>query len=54
MDVAIHESWKPYLINEFEKPYFKSLARFVKEEYSKSHLFSTRKSDFQCYGILSF
>ena len=39
MDVAIHESWKPYLMDEFEKPYFKSLARFVKEEYSKHTCF---------------
>jgi len=39
MDVAIHESWKPYLLNEFEKPYFKSLARFVKDEYSKHTCF---------------
>lgn len=39
MYVAIHESWKPYLLNEFEKPYFKSLARFVKDEYSKHTCF---------------
>ena len=39
MDVAIHENWKSYLMDEFEKPYFKSLARFVKEEYSKHTCF---------------
>jgi uracil-DNA glycosylase len=34
MNVAIHKSWKPYLMDEFEKPYFKSLVSFVKEQYS--------------------
>jgi uracil-DNA glycosylase len=34
MNVAMHKSWKPYLMDEFEKPYFKSLVSFVKEQYS--------------------
>lgn len=33
MDVDIHHSWKAALQPEFEKPYFKSLIHFVKEEY---------------------
>lgn len=33
MQVNIHQSWKPYLKNEFEKEYFKNLVDFVKEEY---------------------
>ena len=36
MDVGIHSSWKPYLKEEFNKPYFNNLVDFVKSEY-KSH-----------------
>ena len=32
MDVKIEESWKAVLQNEFEKPYFAELIRFVKSE----------------------
>ena len=33
MNVDIHYSWKPYLEEEFNKPYFKDLTTFVKSEY---------------------
>ncbi len=33
MDVAIEESWKEKLKDEFEKPYFEELIDFVKSEY---------------------
>ncbi len=36
MEVIIEESWKERLSDEFDKPYFKELASFVKQEY-KSH-----------------
>ena len=36
MNVNIASSWKEVLDDEFEKPYFKNLAEFVKNEY-KSH-----------------
>lgn len=39
MDVDIHKSWKPYLQAEFDKPYFKNLAEFVKTEYSQHECF---------------
>lgn len=35
MNVNIHQSWKTYLQAEFEKPYFKDLASFVKKEYNQ-------------------
>ena len=35
MDVAIHQSWKPYVSEEFNKPYFEKLVQFVKDEYSR-------------------
>ncbi|MCG2461318.1 uracil-DNA glycosylase [Flavobacteriaceae bacterium F89] len=34
MDVKIHPSWKEQLLVEFEKPYFKALSGFVKEQYA--------------------
>ena len=33
MKFDLHESWKPYLEAEFEKPYFKDLVNFVENEY---------------------
>lgn len=37
--VKIHESWLPVLAEEFEKPYFKKLISFVKEEYASQEVF---------------
>lgn len=34
MNVNIHQSWKPYLETEFNKPYFSNLVDFVKTEYN--------------------
>ncbi|MEP6930325.1 MAG: uracil-DNA glycosylase [Flavobacterium sp.] len=34
MDVKMHDSWKPVLNEEFEKPYFNELISFVKSEYA--------------------
>ena len=34
MDVKMHDSWKPVLNEEFEKPYFNELIAFVKSEYT--------------------
>lgn len=39
MTVDIEESWKALLSEEFEKPYFKNLAKFVKKEYSTEQCF---------------
>ena len=38
MDVKIEEGWKSQLKDEFDKPYFAELVRFVKEEYRKRGL----------------
>lgn len=35
MDVNIELSWKDRLLPEFEKPYFKGLVNFVKDEYQQ-------------------
>ncbi len=37
MNVIIEETWKDVLQEEFDKPYFKDLTDFVKQEYSNYH-----------------
>ena len=54
MNVKIHESWKPYLKAEFDKPYFKSLTSFVKEEYSKHQCFPPGKEIFNAFEHCHF
>lgn len=39
MDVRIESSWKSLLRDEFEKPYFKTLVDFVKEQYAKKTVY---------------
>lgn len=39
MNVKIDISWKRILQSEFEKPYFKSLAEYVKGEYSNGEVY---------------
>ena len=43
MEVNIHESWKPYLQNEFKKDYFKLLVEFVKDEYKNNTCYPPAK-----------
>lgn len=54
MDVKIHESWKPYLQEEFNKPYFKELTRFVKEEYQNNTCYPPGKEIFNAFELCPF
>ncbi len=54
MNVTIHESWKPYLQNEFDKPYFKDLANFVKREYSQHRCYPPGKQIFNSFEHCHF
>jgi uracil-DNA glycosylase len=54
MDVTIHPSWKPHLQNEFDKPYFKELADFVKHEYQTHQCFPPGKEIFAAFDHCSF
>ncbi|NNJ89430.1 MAG: uracil-DNA glycosylase [Eudoraea sp.] len=54
MEVAIHESWKPYLKEEFSKTYFESLAQFVKEEYSHHTCYPRGNRIFAAFNHSSF
>ncbi|NJX16307.1 uracil-DNA glycosylase [Tamlana crocina] len=54
MDVTIHESWKPYLQEEFSKPYFNNLAEFVKAEYRQHQCFPPGSEIFNAFNHCHF
>jgi uracil DNA glycosylase len=43
MEVRIAADWKELLAEEFEKPYFKALTDFVREEYAAGTVFPKGK-----------
>jgi uracil-DNA glycosylase len=49
MQVKIDESWKKVLKDEFEKPYFKELISFVKEEYASQKVYPPGKQIFHAF-----
>lgn len=54
MDVRIEESWKKYLAPEFEKPYFKELTDFVKNEYKTKNVYPPPKDIFRAFDLAPF
>lgn len=54
MFVNIHSSWENELSAEFEKTYFKSLADFVKEEYTTKKCFPTGNQIFAAFDHCVF
>lgn len=54
MQVDIHESWKPYLKEEFSKPYFKSLVDFVKLEYKHHKCYPPGSQIFNAFNECHF
>jgi uracil-DNA glycosylase len=54
MNVDIHESWKPYLKEEFDKPYFINLVHFVKSEYQKNICFPPGNEIFNAFNHCHF
>ncbi|KND50910.1 MAG: uracil-DNA glycosylase [Parcubacteria bacterium C7867-007] len=54
MEVKIEESWKSHLKDEFDKPYFKALTTFVKEEYTKTTVYPAPKSIFRAFELTPF
>lgn len=54
MDVRIESSWKERLSEEFEKPYFKELAAFVKEEYQQRTVYPDPKHIFRAFALTPF
>lgn len=54
MKVNIHPSWKSKLHTEFEKPYFKELQEFLKEEYIKNTCFPESDAVFEAFNRATF
>ncbi len=54
MNVNIEASWKQVLAEEFEKPYFKSLAAFVRSEYSQTTCYPTAPEIFAAFDHTPF
>ena len=54
MNVKIDDSWKKHLQQEFEKPYFEELTRFVSEEYAINTCFPKEDQIFEAFNLCSF
>lgn len=54
MNVKINPTWKPYLQKEFEKPYFKELTDFVKNEYQNGKAYPHPKNIFAAFDLCPF
>lgn len=54
MNVSIDPSWKSRLKHEFEKPYFRQLAEFVRREYKANTCFPPGKDIFAAFDHSSF
>lgn len=51
MDVKIADDWKALLQDEFDKPYFEELVRFVKSEYSTTTIYPAAKNIFRAFDL---
>ncbi len=49
MEVKIESSWKSFLNEEFEKPYFSNLMQFVKHEYMEQKVFPSENQIFATF-----
>jgi len=54
MKVKIAESWGKILSPEFEKPYFKELTSFVKEEYNTTTCYPKGNQIFEAFNLCDF
>lgn len=54
MNVDIHESWKVFLKDEFEKTYFKKLTSYVKTEYQEQTCYPPGKQIFAAFDWCPF
>lgn len=54
MDVKIESTWKNILQDEFEKPYFKQLTEFVKQEYANHQVFPPGPQIFRAFDMCSW
>lgn len=54
MEVRIEASWKEKLGEEFGKPYFEGLTRFVKEEYANGTVYPRPGNVFRAFELTPF
>jgi len=54
MDVKIEQSWKNQLASEFEKPYFRTLTDFVKQEYATQTIYPKGNRIFNAFDKTPF
>ncbi len=54
MNVKIEPSWKKVLQEEFDKPYFKKLTDFVKNEYGSKTIYPPAKFIFNAFNFTPF
>jgi len=54
MDIKIESSWKDRLKEEFEKPYFTDLTKFVKSEYATQKIYPPGKLIFNAFEKCPF
>jgi uracil-DNA glycosylase len=54
MEVKIEASWKEELQSEFDKPYFETLTRFVKEEYKTRTIYPPAGLIFNAFNLCPF
>ncbi len=54
MNVKIEESWQNVLQDEFEKPYFKNLVSFVKDEYTSQKVYPPGSQIFNAFAKCPF
>lgn len=52
--IALESSWKEKLSGEFEKPYFKELAAFVREEYRRNTVYPHPEHIFKAFELTPF
>ena len=54
MDVRIDQSWKEHLQTEFDKPYFRTLTDFVKDEYAHGPVYHPGRLIFNAFDLCPF
>ncbi|MFK5958912.1 MAG: uracil-DNA glycosylase [Lutibacter sp.] len=54
MKVKIAKSWENILHPEFEKPYFKELTKFVREEYATNTCYPKGNQIFEAFNLCDF
>lgn len=54
MDVRIESSWKAKLQEEFDKPYFRILTDFVRQEYSSGVVYPPARLIFNAFDLCPF